>query len=244
MKSSFAILVLISILSCHSNTNNEKKRIDLSEKKIYGDIDFINMKGVKLLGNDLSKVDAYFEINKNENNVEIISYVKSQSLNKNSNDSVYRGKEVFIKKNGGYYFHKEWIDEDNPEEKMKREIFIINNKLLKVENVIDVHSKKKLSSKVEKIDLVRKEIETLKFYNNGFNVFNEISFDKLIKSEKPYSYTKTLIKPNDFGLLLEYNVKNFQNNTQEQYQEKYTGYPKKQLNNYWNLYKKFYGDEM
>ena len=60
MKSSFAILVFISILSCLSNKSNEKEMGKLSKKILYEDIDFVNMKGIKVLGDDVSKEDVYF----------------------------------------------------------------------------------------------------------------------------------------------------------------------------------------
>ena len=42
---------------------------------------------------------------------------------------------------------------------------------------------------------------------------SNINIDELIKNEKPFSYTKTIIKTDSFGLLLEHNFKNFlQNN--------------------------------
>lgn len=239
------IFVIVFTFSCVNNKKEVKKMNTTSEKIYYEDIDFINMKGKTIITVDTSNVDAYFEVNKIEDFVEIKSYIKSKSLNKDLKNTLLEETLVFYKKEGGgYYSIDERVNRDNPDEKIKKDILIVNNDLIIIENVYNLNTKKFVSSNLEKIDLINKEIESLKFYKKNIVMSNNINFDKLIQTEKPFSYTKIIITINDFGLSIKQHINKLDEMKIEKYEEKYSGFPDKKINNYWNLYKNFYGDKI
>lgn len=221
MKFYIYFLCLIA-LSC--NVNN---------KTHYRDFDFINIKGIDSLDNNNLK-DA-IEVVKERNRL-ILKVFSSNFISHNY-------EEVFIKKTNYFYKDIKYNVED-PNQYM-REVFYLKNGIV-MKFLLCFEDNKPNFCKISEINFRNNKLRTFTLYGRHIEPSQDLTFDK-IKNDNI----------NDIGIIDFANINvengklkvvnkiiNIKSKEETNYVGYYVGYPNVEVNQYWNLYKYFFGKEI
>lgn len=225
MKYSFFILALIFI-SCTQNYNRLGEKVTY-----YKDFDFVNLKGIDTIVK--KKFDDVIEVFKTEE--KLILKVTSNKYFPISNDI------EFFKKNGYYYSYDEPKEED-PAVKVKETFYLKDGIGMKFHLSYD--DGKPSYCHISEINFYKNEIKVIKFYEKHIQPSPDLTFEKL-KNHKDISFITTTNIYEDRGKLKkiwnDYNLQTKEETTTISY---YEGYPDSKINQFWNLYRYYFGGEI
>lgn len=229
------ILLSFIIISC--NNFNMTKIFKSKKHMYYEDIDFATFEGINPLNKE--EGDAYIEIVSKEQDkvvLEIHSKIDDEQ-------GYYSYKESFIKKDDYYYQYKEDND-DNPYTLIKLHTYIKNDFILIINNT--TYKEKPEYSRITKIIPSKNFIEEIEIEEELVEPNPDTDFSFYKSNSKVFTVTeKKLEIKNDklvvYGKIINHKYKE----NSKTYITYYEGYPNTlRINNYWNLYKYFLGQDV
>ena len=219
MKFYIYILCLIT-LSCKVNN-----------KTYYRDFDFISIKGVDSLDNN--NLNHAIEVVEEKNKL-IIKVSSSDIFSHNY-------EEEFIKK-ANYFYKDIKYDVEDPNQYM-REVFYLKNGI-GMKYLLSFEDNKPNFCKISEIDFNKNKLRTFTLYGKHIEPSKDLNFDK-IKNENDVTFIDfTNIDIENGKLKVVSKIINIKSNEETVYVGYYSGYPNVKINQYWNLYKYFFGKEV
>lgn len=225
MKYSFYILALIFI-SCTQNYNRLGEKVTY-----YKDFDFVNLKGIDTI--DKNDFDRVIEVFKTEEKL-ILKLTLTDFID-NSYDL------EFLKKDGYYYFYDE-PKEDDPSITLKETFYLKDGIGMKF--LLSYDEGKPNYCRISEINFMKNEIKEIQFYEKHIQPSPDLTFEKL-KNHKDISFITTTNIYEDKGKLKhEWKRKNLKTKEETINISHYKGYPDSKVNQFWNLYRYYFGGEI
>jgi hypothetical protein len=225
MKYSFYILVFLFI-SCNQNYNRIGEKVTY-----YKDFDFVNLKG-------LDSVDK----NDFDDIIEVFKTDEKLILKQTSTDFIDHSYDIeFLKKDGYYYSYDEPKVED-PAQTLKETFYLKDGIGIRFRLYFD--NKKQEYCSISEINFKKNEIKEIQFDEKHIQPSPDLTFEKL-KNHKDISLIHITNVYEDNGklkivgkrVLIEANEKT-------DYTSYYEGYPDSKVNQFWNLYRYYFGGEI
>ncbi len=225
MKYIFYLLTL-SFISCTQNYNR------LGEKVTYfKDFDFVNLKGKDTV--DKNDFDDVIEVYKTD---------KKLILRLTSTDFIDISNDLEFLKKDGYYYSYDEPKEDDPSITLKKTFYLKDGIGMKF--LLSYDEGKPHYCSISEINFKKNEIKEIKFYEKHIQPSPVLTFEKL-KNHKDISFIHTTNIYEDKGKLKHkwksINLKTKEETTTISY---YEGYPDSKVNQFWNLYRYFFGGEI
>ncbi len=225
MKYSFLIVAFIFI-SCTQNYNRLGKKVTY-----YKDFDFVNLKGIDIA--DKNDFVRAIEVFKTEE--KLILKLTTTDFNDHSYDI------VFLKKDEYYYSYDEPKVED-PAQTVKETFYLKDGIGMKFHLSYD--DGKPSYCHISEINFKKNEIKEIQFYEKHIQPSPDLTFEKL-KNHKDISFITTTNIYEDRGKLKKiWNDNNLQTEEETTTISYYEGYPDSKVNQFWNLYRYYFGGEI
>lgn len=229
----YLFLLLLSvflILSCKNNSFNSKKN-----DTYYEDVNFIDFTGQKIISGNHRETS--FQIEKKDYEINLKVFISP-----NLQDKVGSGEfnEIFKIENDYLYKYEEY-NEDDPSIKIKEYFYFKDGVGIKYH--LSFQNGKSSNSSVSKIDFRKKEIEEFEYESFDINPSSNFDFSRS-NNKNAIFFNKTNIEIKNKKLHLIWKSEDLQTNKIEIINSYYEGFPNSEINNYWNLYKQFYGSEI
>jgi hypothetical protein len=225
MKYFFYILAFLFI-SCSQNYNRLGEKVTY-----YKDFDFVNLKGIDII--DKNDFDDVIEVFKTDEKL---------ILKQTSTDYIDHSYDiVFLKKDGFYSSYDEPKVED-PAQTVKETFYLKDGIGMKFHLSYD--DGKPSYCHISEINFKKNEIKEIQFYEKHIQPSPDLTFEKL-KNHKDISFITTTNIYEDKGRLKkvwkDYNLQTKEETTTISY---YEGYPDSKINQFWNLYRYYFGGEI
>lgn len=224
MKYSFLILTFLFI-SCTQNYNRLGEKVTY-----YRDFDFVNLKGIDIV--DKNDFDEVIEVFKTEE--KLILKVTSNKYIPISNDIEFLKKE-------DYYSYDE-PKEDDPSITLKETFYLKDGIGMKF--LLSFDEGKPDYCRISEINFKKNEIKEIEFYKKHIQPSPDLTFDEL-KNHNDISFIDITKIYEDKGKLkhkwksINLKTKEVTNNISY-----YEGCPDSKVNQFWNLYRCYFGGEI
>ena len=225
MKYIFYILTLLFI-SCTQNYNRLGEKITY-----YKDFDFINLKGKDT-------------VNKNDfdNVIEVFKTDKKLILRLTSTDFIDISHDLEFLKKENYYFFYDEPKEDDSSITLKETFYLKDGIGMKF--LLSYDESKPNYCSISEINFKKNEIKKIIFYEKHIQPSPVLTFEKL-KNHKNISFIYTTNIYEDKGKLkIKWKSINFETKEETNNISYYEGYPDSKVNQFWNLYRYFFGGEI
>lgn len=228
------ILLSFLIIGCN---NFDMKNILNSEKvTYYEDIDFSTFEGINPVN---ESADAYIEIVSRDQDKVVL-----QIHSRFDDTKLYSSKKEIFVKEGDYFFNYKEDDSDVPNMLVKEYTYIKDDYILRFQNV--TYKNAPQYSRITKITPSKNFIEEIEIEEELVepNPAKDFNFYKF--NPKVFTVKETIIEIKNNRLVVYGKTTNhkFKDNSQT-YTSYYEGYPNSlRVNNYWNLYKYFLGQDL
>lgn len=225
MKYFFSILVLI-LISCNQNYNRLGEKVTY-----YKDFDFVNLKGIDTV--DKNDFDDVIEVFKTEEKL---------ILKQTSTDFIDHSYDIeFLKKDGYYYSYDEPKEED-PAVTVKETFYLKDGIGIRFRLYFD--NKKPQYCSFSEINFKKNEIKEIQFDEKHIQPSPDLTFEKL-KNYKNISLIHITSVYEDNGKLKIVGKRILiETNEKTDYISYYEGYPDSKVNQFWNLYRYYFGGEI
>jgi len=225
MKYFFSILVLV-LISCTQNYNRLGEKVTY-----YKDFDFVSLKGINTVDkNDFNNV------------IEVFKTDEKLILKLTSTDFIDHSYELeFLKKDGYYYFYDE-PKEDDPSITLKETFYLKDGIGMKF--LLSYDEGKPDYCHISEINFTKNEIKEIEFYEKHIQPSPDLTFEKLKNHKDIYSINTTNIYEDKGKLKHKWERKNLKTKEETTNISYYEGYPDSKVNQFWNLYRYYFGGEI
>ncbi|WMW76925.1 hypothetical protein RF683_05340 [Flavobacterium sp. 20NA77.7] len=222
----FKYFLLLSCFSCVKNNN-----IFVQKTMRFKDFDFINYQGRDAV--DSKVKDGVINVVNGKDKITLsVNFFENSNVNFNN---------VFSK-NEDYYINYQEYNEDDPNIKVKETFYLKNGIGMKFHLTYD--NNKPDFCRISEINFSKKLIREVEFYKYDISPSPDITFDKLKDNKNIFQINEIEISEVNDKLVKKMKVTDFKTKEVTNFTSYYTGYPDSKINQYWNLYRYYFGKEI